>query len=201
MNRLIQDLLDVSRLDAGHFALELDRVPAGQIIFDSANAQQTLVSSGSLELRLEVAPALPEIWIDRDRLLQVFDNLIGNAAKFTAPGGRISVGARLAEGGILFWVADTGVGISAEDLPHLFDRFWQARKADSRGAGLGLSIVKGLVEAHRGRVWVESVTGRGSTFYFTLPQAPVNHRSPEAPATSAAQVPQFDNSSATQAPR
>jgi PAS domain S-box-containing protein len=201
MNRLIQDLLDVSRLDAGFFALELDWVPAGQIIFDSANAQHTLVSSGSLELRLEVAPALPEIWIDRDRLLQVFDNLIGNAAKFTAPGGRISVGARLAEGGILFWVADTGVGISAEDLPHLFDRFWQVRKADSRGAGLGLSIVKGLVEAHGGRVWVESVTGRGSTFYFTLPQAPVDHWPPGAPATSAAHVPQFDNSSATQAPR
>ena len=96
-------------------------------------AQKPLVSSRSLELRLDVAPELPEIWADRDRLLQVFENLIGNATKFTAPGGRITVGARPGEGEVVFEVADTGAGIFAADLPHVFDRFWQARKAGRRG--------------------------------------------------------------------
>jgi PAS domain S-box-containing protein len=193
MNRLIQDLLDVSRMEAGFLALERARTHPGQIIFESAEAQNALVLSASLELRLDVAPALPEIWIDRHRLLQVFENLIGNAAKFTAPGGRISVGARPTKGEVLFWVADTGTGIPDADLPHLFDRFWQAGKADSRSSGLGLSIVKGIVDAHGGRVWVESATGRGSTFYFALPVAPMDNRPIETPATTTSQVRQSDN--------
>ena len=105
-------------------------------------------------------------------LLQVFENLIGNALKFTHPGGRITVGAAPRAGETLFWVADTGSGIASEDVVHVFDRFWQSRKADRRGAGLGLSIVKGIVEAHGGRIWVESLIGRGSTFFFTIPAAP-----------------------------
>jgi len=103
---------------------------------------------------------------------QVFENLIGNAAKFTGADGRITIGARPRETDVLFWVADTGRGISADDLPHVFDRFWQARKAERRGAGLGLPIVKGIVEAHRGHLWVESTLGLGTTFYFTVPVAP-----------------------------
>jgi signal transduction histidine kinase len=115
---------------------------------------------------------IPEVWADLDRLLQVFENLVGNAVKFTEPGGRITVGAARRGDDVLFWVADTGAGIAAEDLPHLFDRFWQARKATRRGAGLGLPIVKGIVEAHGGRIWVESTLGRGSTFFFTIPTMP-----------------------------
>jgi PAS domain S-box-containing protein len=172
INRLIQDLLDVTRMEAGRLSLDPVRMRAGQVIIDSLQAQQTLLSSGSLEARLEVTPGLPDIWADRDRLLQVFENLIGNAAKFTGAGGRVTIGARPGEEQVLFWVADTGIGISAADLPHVFDRFWQARKAERRGSGLGLPIVKGVVEAHGGRVWVESAPGRGSTFYFTVPAAP-----------------------------
>jgi PAS domain S-box-containing protein len=171
MDRLIQDLLDVTRMEAGRLSIESARVLAGQVIFDSAEAQQALVSAGSLELRLEVAPELPDIWADRDRLLQVFENLIGNASKFTAPGGRITVGARPGEGDVVFFVADTGIGITAGDLPRLFDPFWQARKGERRSAGLGLPIVKGIVEAHGGRIWVESTPGHGSTFHFTVPVA------------------------------
>lgn len=182
INRLIQDLLDVTHMEAGRLSIEPARVLAGQVVLESLEAQEPLASSGFLELQLDVTSALPEIWADRDRLLQVFENLIGNATKFTQTGGRITVGARPREEDVLFWVADTGVGISADDLPHVFDRFWRVRKAERRGAGLGLAIVKGLVEAHGGHVWVESALGRGSTFYFTVPVVrPAQSHSSEAP--------------------
>ncbi|HET9106273.1 MAG TPA: PAS domain-containing sensor histidine kinase [Steroidobacteraceae bacterium] len=185
INRLIQDLLDVTRIEAGRLSIDPARVQARQVIMDSLEAQQELLSSSSLEVQLQVTPDLPELWVDRDRLLQVFENLMGNAAKFTGAGGRVTIGARPSEEEILFWVADTGIGISADDLPHVFDRFWQARKAERRGSGLGLPIVKGIVEAHGGHVWVESVPGRGSTFYFTVPAAqPVVDRAGEAPSAT-----------------
>ncbi len=111
------------------------------------------------------------MWGDHDRLLQVFENLIGNAIKFTGVGGRITVGAASKEQEIMFWVADSGCGIASDALPHVFDRFWQATTGDRRGAGLGLPIVKGIVEAHGGHVWAESTLGRGSTFFFSIPTA------------------------------
>ncbi|WP_224364420.1 PAS domain-containing sensor histidine kinase [Hyalangium versicolor] len=169
MSRLIQDLLDVSCMDAGHLSVEQARVSSQQVVSDAVETQKPLATSASLELRLEVAPNLPDVWADHDRLTQIFENLIGNALKFTKPGGRITVGAVPAEGEVRFWVADTGNGISAEEVPHLFERFWQARKTERRGAGLGLPIVKGIVEAHHGRIWVESTPGQGSTFFFTIP--------------------------------
>jgi PAS domain S-box-containing protein len=170
MNRLIDDLLDVTRMEAGRLSVEPASTAAEQILADSVEAQSPLVASASLKLGMDVQGPLPEIWADRDRLLQVFENLIGNALKFTPPGGRISVGAALSGAEVVFRVTDTGSGIAAEDLPHLFDRFWQGRKARGRwGTGLGLPIVKGVVEAHRGRIWVESAPGSGSTFFFTIP--------------------------------
>lgn len=169
MNRLIQDLLDVTRLEAGRLSLEHASVPTVQAVSDAIEAHKPQISAASLELQLDVAPDLPDVWADRDRLLQVFENLIGNALKFTEPGGRITIGAAPRDGEVSFWVADTGSGIAAEDVPHLFNRFWQARKAGRRGAGLGLPIVEGIVEAHGGRIWVESAPGRGSTFFFTIP--------------------------------
>jgi signal transduction histidine kinase len=106
---------------------------------------------------------------DRERVQQVLSNLLGNAMKATAPGGRIVLGARAEKGCVRFWVEDTGKGIPAEHLPRLFDWLWQA-KDSKEGAGLGLYITKGIVEAHGGRIQVESEPGRGSTFTFTLPQ-------------------------------
>jgi PAS domain S-box-containing protein len=171
MNRLIDDLLDVSRIEAGRLPIEPTRVSAVQIVSESVEAQRPLAASESLELGLDAAAAetLPDVWADRERLLQVFENLIGNAVKFAKPGNRITVGAAPGQGEDVFWVSDTGPGISAEELPHLFDRFWQARKTGRHGAGLGLPIVKGIVEAHGGRVWVESASGRGTTVSFTIP--------------------------------
>jgi signal transduction histidine kinase len=169
MNRIIQDLLDVTRMEAGRLSIERNRLPAAQVILDSLENEKTLAASASIDLRADVAPGLPDVWGDRHRLMQVFENLIGNALKFTARGGRVTVGAAPRAGDVLFWVADTGAGISAEDLPHVFDEFWQAAHAKRLGAGLGLPIVKGIIEAHDGRVWVESTPGRGSIFFFTIP--------------------------------
>lgn len=171
MNRLIKDLLDVAQMEAGHLSIEPGRVSAAEVISDSVDPQSTLAAAASLELRSDVPQTLPEVWADRDRLLQVFENLIGNAIKFTEPGGRITVGAAPRADEVLFWVADTGMGIAGQDLPHVFARFWQAGPAKRAGAGLGLPIAKGIVEAHGGRVWAESAPGRGSTFFFTIPTA------------------------------
>lgn len=171
MNRLIQDLLDVTRMEAGWLSLDRASVPTAQAVMDAIEAQSAQVSAASLELQIDVAPDLPDVWADRERLLQIFENLIGNALKFTEPGGRITVGATSRDGEVLFRVEDTGSGIAAGELPYLFDRFWQARKAGRHGAGLGLPIVKGIVEAHAGRIWVESAPGRGTTFFFTIPVA------------------------------
>ena len=114
-------------------------------------------------------PDLPRIWADHDRLVRVFDNLIGNSIKFTKPGGRVTLGATARAGEVLFSVADTGCGIATTNLPHVFDWFWQAPGAKRRGVGLGLPIVKGIVESHGGRVWVQSTLGQGTTFFFTIP--------------------------------
>jgi PAS domain S-box-containing protein len=172
MKRLIQDLLDVTSLEAGHLSLACSRVDPRQLVCDAVDAQTPSAAAASLTIDVDVTSDLPELWGDRERLLQVFENLIGNAVKFTGPDGRITVGASPADGRLLFRVTDTGEGIDDAALPHVFDRFWQGRKAGDGGAGLGLPIVKGIVEAHGGRVWVESTPGLGSTFSFTIPVAP-----------------------------
>ncbi len=171
MSRLIQDILDVSRMEGGHLSVEQQRVPTEQAVSDSVEAQRPLASEAFIDLQLELEMGVADVWADRDRVLQVFENLIGNSVKYTKPGGRITAGAASHDGEVVFWVKDTGAGISAEEMPHVFDRFWQARKTRRAGAGLGLQIVKGIVESHGGRVWVESKLGVGTTFYFTLPTA------------------------------
>jgi signal transduction histidine kinase len=128
-----------------------------------------LAQQKMLRLEGQVIGQDPGTRCDRPRILQVLSNLIGNAIKFTPAGGAITVRADLGGREARFSVTDSGSGIAADELPHIFERFWQARKAARTGAGLGLAIAKGIVEAHRGRIWVESVPGKGSTFFFTLP--------------------------------
>ncbi len=170
--RLIEDLLEVTRIEAGTLVIDHHSVPAEDIVRNVVEANRPVVAASSLELQVEVAEGLPTVWVDWERLEQVFGNLIGNAVKFTPAGGHITIGARPAEGGsVQFWVADTGVGFDSETREHLFDRFWQARQGGRHGVGLGLSIVKSIVEAHGGRVTVDSAPGRGSTFSFTVPSA------------------------------
>jgi signal transduction histidine kinase len=119
-------------------------------------------------LETEVAEGLQPIIADEGRVIQVLSNLVGNAVKFTPRGGVITIRADDAPGGVRFSVSDTGVGMTPEQLSKLFGQFWQANPADRRGIGLGLSIAKGIVEAHGGRIWVESQPGAGTTFHFTL---------------------------------
>jgi signal transduction histidine kinase len=172
MNDLIEDLLDVTRIEAGQLKMERESLRVGDLVFEAAEMQTALASSSGIDLRLDVAANVHELWGNRNRLLQVFANLIGNAIKFTPARGHITIGAALKDQHVLFRVADTGSGISNESLPHVFDRFWQTRTAGRLGAGLGLAIAKGIVEAHGGRIWVESTPDVGSTFFFTIPQAP-----------------------------
>jgi signal transduction histidine kinase len=143
MDDLIQDLLDVGLMEAGQLKIERERISAAELARDALEMQATLASSEGLELRLEVAPDVRDVWGDRNRLLQVFENLIGNALKFTEKGGRITVGATASNNEVEFFVADTGSGISSESLPHIFDRFWQATRPSGEGAGLGLTMREG----------------------------------------------------------
>jgi signal transduction histidine kinase len=170
MNRLIQDLLDVALMEAGQLTIERAQLSASGLVVEAVDMQRTQASSSSLELRVEVDPDVPDVLGDRDRLIQVFENLIGNAIKFTKSGGRITAGTASTDDEVVFRVADTGCGIASENLPRVFDRFWQATRAGRQGAGLGLAITKGIVEAHGGRIWVESEAGRGTTFFFAIPR-------------------------------
>jgi len=172
MNHLIQDLLDVARVEGGRMTIKPQRLSGAQVVAESVQAQEPLATAAALSLRMDLPADLPDIWVDRDRLLQILENLVGNAIKYTPPGGRVTVGAMRRDPHIVFWVADTGAGIAPGDLPHVFERLWQAQHGDRAGAGLGLTIVKGIVEAHRGRIWVESKLGAGTTFYFSIPVAP-----------------------------
>ncbi len=175
MNRLINDLLDVARAEVGQIHVERGPVLTAELISESVEAQQAFAESASIALRSELPAELPAVWADRDRLLQIFENLIGNAIKFTQPGGTVTIGAAQRDAEVEFWVADTGIGLDDEDLPRVFDRFWQAGQGRRGGAGLGLPIVKGIVAAHGGRVWVESELGHGSTFHFAIPTIPSPH--------------------------
>ena len=170
MDRLIQDLLDVALMESGQLTIKPAPLSVRKLIVEVVEMQKSLASSSSLELRIDVDRDVPDIWGDRDRLLQVFENLIGNAIKFTNAGGGVTVGAATRNREVVFWVADTGCGIPSEHMPRVFDRFWQATRAARQGAGLGLPITKGIVEAHGGRIWVESTPGRGTTFSFTIPR-------------------------------
>jgi PAS domain S-box-containing protein len=172
MNQLIQDLLDVALAEEGQLRIAPARLAVTELVRDETEMQAPIAASAELTLRFEVKPGVREVWGDRQRLLQVFENLIGNAIKFTKPGGQIVVSATPTDGEVVFSVADSGVGMERDAAEHVFDRFWQvASKTKRLGAGLGLPITKGIVEAHGGRIWLESEPGRGSTFSFSIPIA------------------------------
>ena len=171
MNRLIDDLLDTASIEAGSLSVSLLPIAARPIVAEVLEALEPFAARTSLILANDVPADLPAVRADAARLHQVITNLVGNAIKFTPDRGKIRVRASVVGDEVQLSVADTGAGISEEELPHLFDRFWQARRTARLGRGLGLFIVKGIVEAHRGRIWAESKIGVGSTFFVTLPIA------------------------------
>jgi signal transduction histidine kinase len=169
MDRLVEDLLTVSRLDSGRMLVRPTRESPESLVHEALGGARPLAEQHAL--RTEVGAGLPRVLADRDRVLQVFSNLLGNALKFTPRGGLVEMGAALEGTHVCFWVRDSGPGIPPEHQPRVFDRFWQEDAHDKRGAGLGLAICKGLVEAHGGRIWVESTPDAGAIFRFTLPVA------------------------------
>jgi signal transduction histidine kinase len=171
MYRLVHDLLDVAAIEAGQLPVTQSPLSAHALVTDALELLRPLAAAKSIALVGDVPPGLPAVAADRERVLQVFSNLGGNALKFTARDGRVEIHATGHERAVEFIVRDTGPGIQPEDLPHVFDRFWQAKKRERAGVGLGLAIAKGIIEAHGGEIHVDSTPGQGSRFAFTLPVA------------------------------
>jgi len=170
---LIDNILDVSRIDARE--IKMGAVSLFEVVESTRGVIQPLAEAKGVKLEVEMPKELPLITGAPDRLQQVFTNLLGNAVKFTAEGGIVTlkVKADEANGYILVEVMDTGIGISPEELPKIFTDFYRGVRVDSAGAGLGLSISKKIIEAHGGKIWVESPcpeSGTGSKFTFTLPK-------------------------------
>lgn len=170
MNRLIGDLLDVASIDAGRLAFSPVDCDVAAVIDEAVETFQSDAAFRHIALTSRVVRPLTARF-DHDRLLQVLANLISNAIKFSPDKGRIEVTAARAGDGVQVSIADAGTGIPPEMMEVVFERFWQAGEGDRRGLGLGLYISKSIVDAHGGRIWVESTPGKGSTFHFTLPPA------------------------------
>src|SRR5690606_25277928 len=169
MKRLISDLLDVASIDAGGLSVHKERHDVTALMREGIEMMLPMAVEKSLLLECESTATPLEVSVDKERILQVFSNLIGNAIKFTREGGRIGLAAaaRCADF-VEIRVTDTGQGVSEEHLTHICDRYWQAQKEGRMGIGLGLSIVKGVIEAHHGEIHAESTLGKGTMFYFTL---------------------------------
>ncbi len=171
MQRLRQDLLDVASIEAGRLSVEPDWHAPLDLLEVTREHFSPVAEERGIHLRVDAQDGLPPVVADRERVLQVLANLVGNALKFTPAGGRIELTAERAPEGVRISVADTGPGIAPDHLPHVFDRFWKTAGGNRHGAGLGLAICRGIVEAHGGSIRADSVPGEGSTFSFTLPAA------------------------------
>jgi len=171
MSRLIGDLQQAAAIESGTFTVDSSRQEVLPLLEELVLAKEPIAAARSIRIEPHPATMLPPIWCDRSRVLQVLINLVGNAIKFAVAGSAIVIRASAEADHVTFAVSDRGPGISEEQLPHLFDRFWKGKPSGQQGVGLGLFIAKGIVEAHGGQIWVESKLGEGSTFYFSMPIA------------------------------
>ncbi|HEX6912076.1 MAG TPA: ATP-binding protein, partial [Longimicrobium sp.] len=170
MSRLVQDLLDVTRIEAGHFSVRPGREPLGGVLDEALEVLRPIADQERVRLEVRLPDRAGAILADRQRVVQVIGNLAGNAIQATPEGGTVTLDVRALGAEVVVRVSDAGPGIPPEHLPHLFERFWRPDRAGGLGAGLGLAIARGIVEAHGGRIGVEA-GGRGSTFWFTMPAA------------------------------
>jgi signal transduction histidine kinase len=170
MTRLIEDLVDWGTIQAGKLSINLAVHEAEDLLDEAVELFRPVARDRRIELGTEARGELGDVVCDRDRILQALSNLLSNALKLVAPGGHVVVGAERRPGELLVFVADTGPGIPAESLGNLFERYWRGHEPGYKGTGLGLAITKGIVEAHGGRIWVESTVGQGTAFHFTLPE-------------------------------
>ncbi|MFL5812993.1 MAG: ATP-binding protein [Bdellovibrionia bacterium] len=171
MSQLIDDVLTISRSEVGKLPLESTGERPDVLLDEVREILGPIARQKDITLEIRPPSSVEFVYCDRGRVSQVLSNLVGNAVKFTPIHGKVTVTAESNEAEILFSVHDTGPGISEQDLPHVFDRFWQASHTKQLGTGLGLAIAKSIVEAHGGHIWAKSRLGAGSTFYFTLPKA------------------------------
>jgi len=169
MNHLIQDLLSVTTIEAGRLSIAPQKMSVGELLEEALETLGPLAREKSITFDVTGADDLPAVRADHARVLQVISNLVGNAIKFTPAGGSITLSAIRADGRVQFSVTDTGPGIPPAQIPRLFGKFWQAKRGDGRGVGLGLAIARGIVEAHGGTIEVQSEIGKGSVFSFALP--------------------------------
>jgi signal transduction histidine kinase len=172
LTRLVEDLRQLSLVDAGKVELDLMQVEVGEALKLAASIYEHDLEEKGISLVMDIAADLPEVKADQGRISQVLNNLIANALAYTPQGGTITLGAKKQGEEVVLYVSDTGQGMDAEELPNIFERFFRtdrSRTRDTGGSGLGLSIAKGLVEAHGGRMWADSEVGRGTTISFTLP--------------------------------
>ena len=170
LTQMVTELLELSKIESGRLSLDLAPASACDLLDSASKRMQLQAERAGLSLRVECADDLPKVKIDSQRLEQVLVNLIHNAVKFTRSGGEVVLGAGASDGLIRFAVRDSGIGIPMEDVTRIFERFYRVDKSRTgSGTGLGLSIAKHIVEAHNGRIWAESIEGRGSTFYFSIP--------------------------------
>jgi len=170
LTQMVTELLELSRIESGRLALDLQPVAPCDLLDSACRRMQVQAERAGVNLRVDCADDLHKARIDSQRLEQVLVNLIHNAVKFTHAGGEVVLEADTGPGEVRFAVRDTGIGIPAEDVPRIFERFYRVDKSRTgSGTGLGLSIAKHIVEAHGGKIWAESVEGKGSTFYFTIP--------------------------------
>lgn len=170
LTQMATELLELSRIESGRLSLDLQPVAAYDLLVSASKRMRLQAERAGLNLRVEGRQDLPHVKIDLQRLEQVLVNLIHNAVKFTGAGGEIVLLVEAGIGDVRFAVRDTGIGIPADDVPRIFERFYRVDKSRTgTGTGLGLSIAKHIVEAHGGKIWAESVEGQGSTFSFTIP--------------------------------
>ncbi|HXV82092.1 MAG TPA: HAMP domain-containing sensor histidine kinase, partial [Candidatus Binatia bacterium] len=180
--RLIDDLLDLSVIESGRTEMKAEYLSVSSLMRDVSHTLTPVALEKQIQLAAVSLNGEQTAWADRDKVIQVLTNLISNAIKFTPSGGKINVGVQKdVPGWVQVSVSDTGTGIAPVEATRIFDEFYQISQPGdnkSRGAGLGLSISKKLVEMHGGRIWVKSEPGKGSEFFFTLPTEPTIDRLP-----------------------
>lgn len=173
MNGLVNDLLELSRMESGQFKIDAEPMALAPLVHAVKTQFGETAASQEVELVEDLAEDMPLVMVDGEKLNQIFVNLVENSLKFTPPGGKVLISAQAEDEHVQIVLKDTGIGVAPQHLPHIFERFYKVnRSRRDSGTGLGLSIVKQLVEAHGGRIAVESKEGEGCAFTFTLPRAP-----------------------------
>jgi histidine kinase len=173
LQRLVNDLQELSRVEAGAFQLMLTPVSPASLIERIQNTLGRQFEEKNIQFEIDIEPNLPDINVDKDRIIQVLTNLVGNALQYTPSGGKVTLLVRREPSDLLFSVTDSGIGISADQITLIFNRFYRIDKSRTRtsgGSGIGLTIARALVNAHQGKIWAESMgEGKGSTFSFLIP--------------------------------